>query len=55
MLQGIEAMTMALFTRYLAWSAEQVHVFLVGVRKEIKNKNIHDYWAMYVLTITALA
>jgi hypothetical protein len=33
-------------TNVVGWfrSPEQVQVFLVGVRKEIKNRNIHSYW-----------
>lgn len=43
---GVEGMTMALFTRGLGWSSEEVQVFLAGVRKDMRNKNMHTYWPM---------
>jgi hypothetical protein len=44
--RGIEAMSLALFTRYLRWSPESVYIFLIGVRKELKDMSIHAYWTM---------
>lgn len=35
---------MFLFTNVLAWSPDAVEVFLVDVRKDLKNKNIHAYF-----------
>lgn len=40
---GISGISMALFTRGLGWTSEQVEVFLVDVKKEIKNTEIHAY------------
>ena len=37
---------MALFTRGLNWSAEQVEVFLAQVRAEMNDRNIHTWWPM---------
>lgn len=39
-------MSVALFTRALNWSTEELEVFLADVRKDIKNSKIHSYWPM---------
>ena len=36
MLDGIEALTLALWTRYLGWTEENVQVYLASVRRELK-------------------
>ena len=41
---SLESFSMALFTRVLGWSPEQVAVFLIDVRKELSNLRIHAYW-----------
>ncbi|RMJ22390.1 Methyltransferase [Aspergillus sp. HF37] len=43
MLEGQETFTLALFTRVLGWSAEEVTVFLADVRKELVDRSIHIY------------
>ncbi|KAH8651602.1 S-adenosyl-L-methionine-dependent methyltransferase [Tricladium varicosporioides] len=45
----LESFSMALFTRILGWSKEEVEVFLIGVRKEMKDTKIHAYWPIYVV------
>jgi hypothetical protein len=35
---------MMLFTNVLGWSAAEVDVFLVNVRKDLRNRGIHAYW-----------
>jgi hypothetical protein len=47
-LDGLHGMTMQLYTRVLGWSPEAVELFLVDVRKDVKNKDIHFYYVMYV-------
>jgi len=42
-LDGLQALTVALFTRALGWTLPEVDAFLVDVRKDIKNRNIHSY------------
>jgi hypothetical protein len=37
---------MAIFTRFQGWSREEVEVFVVDVRKEMKDTRIHIYWPM---------
>jgi hypothetical protein len=46
---NLSGMTMALYTRALGWSTEEVEVFLTDVRKDMKNPRIHSYWPMCVL------
>ncbi|TVY16855.1 putative methyltransferase tdiE [Lachnellula arida] len=41
---GVGGLSMALFTRVLGWSVEEVEGYLVNVRKEIKDTKIHSYW-----------
>lgn len=38
---GLEAMSMALFTRFLGWEAQIVKEFLARVQGDIKNTKIH--------------
>lgn len=40
---GLEGFTMAACTRLLGWSEAQVQVYLVGVRKDMKDTSIHSY------------
>ncbi|RPA93336.1 S-adenosyl-L-methionine-dependent methyltransferase [Choiromyces venosus 120613-1] len=47
-LDGLQALTMALFTRALGWTPAQVEAFLVDVRRDIKDKNVHSYNNFYV-------
>lgn len=42
--QGLEALTIAAFSRVLGWSQEEIVTFLAGVREEMRNKSIHAYW-----------
>lgn len=44
MISGIQAVSLMLFTNILGWSADEVEVLLVDVRKEAKNRDIHGYW-----------
>jgi len=47
---NLNGMSIALFTRGLNWSAEEAEVFLVDVRKDMKNSRIHSYWPIYIVT-----
>jgi hypothetical protein len=42
----LSGLSTALFTRGLSWTVEEVEVFCVGVRKDMKNPKIHSYWPM---------
>ncbi|KAK3986727.1 S-adenosyl-L-methionine-dependent methyltransferase, partial [Cladorrhinum sp. PSN332] len=46
---GIYGLSIAMFTRVLGWSVEEVELFLVDVRKDIKNKAIHAYWPIRIV------
>ncbi|KAJ0161175.1 hypothetical protein CTA2_6647 [Colletotrichum tanaceti] len=46
---GLEAWTMAAFTRALDWTSAEVQVFLMEVRKDLRNRNIHHYTPMWVI------
>lgn len=47
MLEGLEAYSLAPFTRILGWSTEQVQVFLSQVRSELVNRKNHVYAKFY--------
>ncbi|KAJ4179011.1 hypothetical protein NW767_014713 [Fusarium falciforme] len=40
---SLQGLSMALFTRHLGWTPEEVGVFLVDVRKDLDNPSIHAY------------
>ena len=54
MLQGIEGMSMRLLTLVKGWTAEEIQVFLVGVRKDLKDPKTHYYMDMWVLFLSYL-
>jgi len=43
---GLSGLSMAAFTRGLGWTAEELEVFLVDVRKSMKDTKIHGYYPM---------
>ncbi|KAI9732799.1 MAG: hypothetical protein M1834_003737 [Cirrosporium novae-zelandiae] len=47
LLDGLQALSMKLFTLALGWKSEEVEVFLVDVRKEVMSRKIHGYYAVY--------
>lgn len=49
MLEGLEALSLALFTRVLGWSIEEVMAFLPSVRQDIKRRDMHLLWDVYVV------
>lgn len=46
LMEGLEGLSMKLFTNFLGWTKEQVQAFLVGVRNDIKDRSIHAYVEM---------
>lgn len=47
LLEGVQSMSLALFTRVLGWSSEDVLSFLVDVKKDLMNRRIHSYCGVY--------
>ena len=47
--RGLEGWIMALFTRILGWSYEEVQVWLAQVRQGMKDRTIHSYTAVRVV------
>jgi hypothetical protein len=45
---GIEAMTLALFTRFLGWTREAVLEFVERVRADFRDTSKHAYFDLYV-------
>lgn len=54
LLDGINAMSMAVLTRGAGWKKEEVEVFLASVRKDIKNREIHSYIDVLVSLLFSL-
>jgi hypothetical protein len=44
MQEGLEALTIKAFTKALGWSAEQVQLFMMDVRKQVKDRSVHSYY-----------
>ncbi|CAG8957255.1 hypothetical protein HYFRA_00010677 [Hymenoscyphus fraxineus] len=46
---GLSGLSMAVFTRALGWSQEELEVFLISVRKDMRNTKIHGYYPIYAV------
>ncbi|EKD12715.1 uncharacterized protein L3040_006864 [Drepanopeziza brunnea f. sp. 'multigermtubi'] len=46
---GCQSMSLALFTRALGWTAEEVMAFMGHVRRDLKNRKYHAYWNFWVV------
>lgn len=49
MLESVEAYTLALLTRVLGWSHEEVQVLIASVKNELKDLSIHAYGKMHFI------
>ncbi|RPA91495.1 S-adenosyl-L-methionine-dependent methyltransferase [Choiromyces venosus 120613-1] len=49
MLEGLDAMSLALYTRVLGWSTEEVMAFLPSVRQDFQRRDFHIVWDIYVV------
>jgi hypothetical protein len=49
LLDGLNAMSMALFTRVLGWSTERIEVLLAEVRNDLRDRSIHAYAEVYIV------
>lgn len=43
---GLSGLSMAVFTRGLGWTQEELEIFLIEVRKSMKDPNVHGYYPM---------
>ena len=43
-LEGLEGFSLRLLCGVLGWTEAEVHLFLVDVRKKLKDRNWHGYW-----------
>lgn len=46
---GVDAISIAAFTRILGWTPTELEVLLAAVRKEFKDTKIHSYFPIYVV------
>lgn len=46
---GASGLSLALFTRALGWTQEEVEVFLIEVRKDMRNRAVHGWWPIHVI------
>ncbi|KAK7421594.1 hypothetical protein QQX98_002061 [Neonectria punicea] len=46
---GLEGVSLALFTRVLSWTKEEVMALCAEVRKELRNPRVHGYWKIYIV------
>jgi hypothetical protein len=49
MLEAMESYSMALFTRVLGWSADEVQILFAGVRGETMDRSLHLYSKFYFI------
>ncbi|OAL39817.1 hypothetical protein AYO20_00729 [Fonsecaea nubica] len=46
MLDGLDGFTLRLWTTAFGMTVEEIQIFLVQVRKDLRNTSIHSYWPM---------
>lgn len=46
MLEGIDGLTLALWTRFLGWDENEIMVFLAQVKSEFRRAKVHSYWPL---------
>ena len=44
--EGLEAFSLAMLSRGLGWSKEEIEVLIAKVRPDLKNRAIHSYYPM---------
>lgn len=49
MVEGIEGLTLRLFSKALGMSLDDIQMHLMQVRKEAQNRKIHSYYPFYVI------
>jgi hypothetical protein len=48
MVEGIHGIAFGLLTRVAGWRPERVEAFLAGVRAEMKDRNVHSLYKLWV-------
>jgi len=48
-IEGLQAVSLMLFTNVLGWSTEEAEILIAGVRRDLKNRHIHAYWPVRVV------
>lgn len=43
---GVSGLSMAVFTRGLGWTTQELEVFLISVRESMKDTKVHGYYPM---------
>lgn len=49
MLEGIEGLSLRLFSLYAGWTLDELKVLLAKVRAELRSGGCHAYWPVYVV------
>ncbi|KAI9803870.1 MAG: hypothetical protein M1825_001750 [Sarcosagium campestre] len=49
LLDGLQAFTVAAFSRAFGWTKDEIEVYLVNVRNSMKDRNVHSYHKHYVV------
>ncbi|KIW30060.1 uncharacterized protein PV07_05837 [Cladophialophora immunda] len=49
---SLSGISLALFTRGLAWTADELEAFLIDVRKDMRNTRYHAFWPIYCISGT---
>jgi hypothetical protein len=46
MVEGVHGIAFGLLTRVAGWSAQRVEAFLAGVRREMRDRNVHSLYKL---------
>lgn len=49
LMDGYHGLSVKVFTQLLGWSVEEMEILLAECRSELKRKDIHGYWPMWVI------
>lgn len=44
---GVQGFALALFTRYMGWTKDELEVYLVDVRQSLQDRSVHAYQKLY--------
>lgn len=47
---GLEGLSVKLFTQVLGWSMDELHALIAECRRELNKKSVHAYWPLYIVT-----